>query len=226
MNLFEGNVVQEIDVSDYWGPVGPGNTFLRNRIETEGFDVFDHSHEQNFVGNELPVDDIDIDATVNSTLVHGNHVSGSIQWDNTISDHTVPVSYYHTSRPAFFGSIDWPVTGGDLVPDTGWIPAQVRYLGGSPFKAEAGMLRRPGTVECRPNPFKARAVISIKGKLQVASCKFSIFDVNGKQLETCNLQLETSNTLSWNASGLPAGVYLLKCRAGNRTVTRRLVLMK
>ena len=39
MNLFEGNTVQEVDVSDYWGPCGPGNTFLRNRVESEGIQV-------------------------------------------------------------------------------------------------------------------------------------------------------------------------------------------
>jgi hypothetical protein len=228
MNLFEGNVVQEIDVSDYWGPCGPGNTFLRNRIETEGFDVFDHSHGQNFVGNELPVDDVDIDATVNNTLVHGNHVFGSIQWDNTISDHTVPVSYYHTSKPAFFGSIGWPVTGGDLVPDTGWIPAQVRYLGGSPFKAEAGMLRQPVTVECRPNPFHTAVVITVHhgpvGATRRVAPTLAMYDVHGRMVHRARVR--QPGKYLWNVEHLPAGIYLLKCRAGGRTVTRRVVLMK
>ncbi|MBT5828564.1 MAG: dockerin, partial [Candidatus Latescibacteria bacterium] len=53
MNLFESNTVQKIDVSDYWGPVGPGNTFLRNRVENYGFRIRDHSHLQNVIGNEL-----------------------------------------------------------------------------------------------------------------------------------------------------------------------------
>ena len=52
MNLFEGNTVQEIDVADYWGPCGPGNTFLRNRVESEGIQIMDHSHYQNVIGKD------------------------------------------------------------------------------------------------------------------------------------------------------------------------------
>nr|MDJ0665582.1 S-layer homology domain-containing protein [Acidimicrobiia bacterium] len=44
MNLFEGNIVEEIGISDWWGPVGPGNTFLRNCVLVEGLFVDDHSH--------------------------------------------------------------------------------------------------------------------------------------------------------------------------------------
>ena len=52
-NLFEGNIVQEITVADYWGPAGPGNTFLRNRVEKEGITLEDSSNYQNFIGNEI-----------------------------------------------------------------------------------------------------------------------------------------------------------------------------
>ena len=32
MNLFEGNVVEFIHNSDWWGPSGPGNTFLETEL--------------------------------------------------------------------------------------------------------------------------------------------------------------------------------------------------
>jgi hypothetical protein len=74
MNLFEGNTIQEVDVSDYWGPCGPGNTFFRNRTEAEGIEVMDYSHRQNVFGNELGTDPniISTESSVNETLVHGN----------------------------------------------------------------------------------------------------------------------------------------------------------
>ena len=39
MNLFEGNVVEYIHSSDWWGPSGPGNTFYRNSANKEEFKI-------------------------------------------------------------------------------------------------------------------------------------------------------------------------------------------
>jgi len=128
MNLFEGNTVQEIDVADYWGPCGPGNTFLRNRVESEGIQIMDHSHFQNVIGNELTTEPnvVSIGDTVLDTLIHGNYQDGAISWDPDL-DHTIPDSLYLDSKPAFFGSTDWPITGADLAPDGGIIPAEQRF---------------------------------------------------------------------------------------------------
>ena len=129
MNLFEGNSVQEVDVSDYWGASGPGNTLFRLRVQAEGIDVLDYSHRQNVVGNELGtgLDVITIDPTVQDTLVHGNYVDGAVAWDPTIPDHVLPPSLYLTSKPAFFGDTPWPLTGADLAPSSGALPAEQRY---------------------------------------------------------------------------------------------------
>ena len=131
MNLFEGNVVQEVDVSDYWGPCGPGNTLLRNRVESEGIQVMDYSHRQNVVGNQLTTDPniVSEEGNVQGTLIHGNYQDGSISWDPNISDHDIPNSYYHSSKPGFFECAPWPATGSDLAPDSEMIPAERRHLG-------------------------------------------------------------------------------------------------
>jgi hypothetical protein len=98
-----------------------------------------------------------------------------------------------------------------------------------PSAIEAG--RRAGTesdltLSVSPNPFHSRTVITVGKALQGSSYKLSIFDINGKRLVTCNLKLETSNTVSLNASGLPAGVYLAKLSTANASITKRLFLMK
>jgi hypothetical protein len=111
MNLFEGNVVQEIGVGDYWGPMGPGNTFLRNVVHGEGVFLYDHSHKQNFVGNK--VTKWTTDSTSDSIFRHGESVNGALFWDYNTTDHAIPVSYYLKQKPAFYGNIEWPSTGSD-----------------------------------------------------------------------------------------------------------------
>jgi hypothetical protein len=138
-NLFEGNIVQGAGVTDYWGPAGPDNLFFRNRVEhAYGFRLRDASHRQNVVGNEIAAGAITRDATVNAAtlIVHGNRVQGVVSWDPAIADRELPDSYYLATRPAFFGDMAWPSTGGDLV--DGVNPAKSRYL------AEAGPLTAPG----------------------------------------------------------------------------------
>jgi hypothetical protein len=127
-NLFEGNVVQEIDIADYWGPCGRGNTVFRNKVMAEGIDILDYSNDQNIAANVLPTQNygIKVEAGITGTLSHGNVQSGAVQWDQSIADHTFPPSYYLTSKPVFFGSLEWPVFGPDV---TGLytLPAQKRY---------------------------------------------------------------------------------------------------
>jgi hypothetical protein len=110
MNLFEGNIVEEIGISDYWGPVGPGNTMLRNCIVVEGLFVHDHSHGQNLIGNVLigSPDTIRDDGTVSGILAHGNYEQGSIVWDSHITSRVIPSSFYLDAAPSFYGAMSWP----------------------------------------------------------------------------------------------------------------------
>lgn len=111
MNLFEGNVIQEIGIGDYWGPMGPGNTFLRNVVLGEGMFLYDHSHKQNFIGNKLTK--WTTDSTSDSAFRHGESVNGALLWDSNTADHVIPVSYYLKQKPAFYGAMEWPSTGSD-----------------------------------------------------------------------------------------------------------------
>lgn len=135
-NLFEGNVVQEIDVSDYWGPVGPGNVFFRNCVEHEGLQVMDRSHEQDVVANALPLHNdglnfIELSDSVNGTLLHGNFVGDALQWDPSTAERAIPASLYLRSAPPFFASLSWPAIGGHDLGAACVNPAQQRWDSGT-----------------------------------------------------------------------------------------------
>lgn len=51
-NLFEGNIVDRIEIGDWWGPAGPGNTFVDNCVMDLLF-ILDHSNDQVFEGNYI-----------------------------------------------------------------------------------------------------------------------------------------------------------------------------
>ncbi len=125
MNLFEGNEVMEIGISDYWGPAGPGNTYLRNKVNGDGILCYDHSHEQNLLGNNTTAL-INTGKTCLRLLEHGNIINDVIFWDDKIPDHGIPSSYYLDEAPAFFKDHNWPPFGPD-VKRRNILPAQKRY---------------------------------------------------------------------------------------------------
>jgi len=126
MNLFEGNIVQKISCTDYWGPAGPGNTFFRNRIETLNLSIEDHSHFQNLIGNEMTgiINGVFIENTVNSTLIHGNNENGTITWELDVNDEPMPNSYY---LKQFWMNYDFPAIGSEFNLNQGSNPAKDRY---------------------------------------------------------------------------------------------------
>jgi len=112
MNLFEGNIVEFIHSSDWWGPSGPGNTFFRNRTYNEYFRVSDQSHQQNIIGNETLYsngNDFVIDSDVTGTNKHSNNDGGNIDIDKI---NTLPNSLYRNNNiPNFCDGYPFPQIG-------------------------------------------------------------------------------------------------------------------
>jgi hypothetical protein len=161
MNLFEGNVVQEIGIADYWGPMGPGNTFLRNVVQGPGVYLSDHSHFQNLVGNTITkwVDD----GSSTGTIRHGEKVNGVLVWEEYIDDHIIPVSYYLKSKPAFYGSMEWPSMGSDIA--NGKNPAQLRWESGKLVTGtEKRIFKRPVTA---PEKRGLQKTFDLRGRMMV-----------------------------------------------------------
>ncbi len=64
-----------------------------------------------------------------TAILHGNYdyVSNSVLWNSGISDHNLPSSLFLTSKPAWFGNLQWPAIGPDVIGYVSMIPAQYCY---------------------------------------------------------------------------------------------------
>ena len=137
-NLFEGNIVQNIQLDQTWGPSGPNNTFFRNRAELYGIFMTSgtaNSDNENFVGNEV----------TSTAFLQGNYTlagSGHFEYGNNVRGTITPsgtanlpdISYYLNGTPAFWNiAANWPSIGPANSIGSGTIPAKDRFLN-SPSK--------------------------------------------------------------------------------------------
>lgn len=62
-------------------------------------------------------------------IFHGNYdyVGNAARWDPSISGRDIPPSLYLTSKPAWFGALDWPAIGPDVDGFRKDIPAKKRW---------------------------------------------------------------------------------------------------
>jgi hypothetical protein len=100
-------------------------------------------------------------------------------------------------------------------------------------------------VEVYPNPFSTS--LNIQVRLEIADFKLpinkiGIYDITGRlvftfgrggvltkdanNLRTPPLQRQIGNSYSWDAENYPAGIYIVKVKAGSKVLTRRITLIK
>ncbi len=130
LNLFEGNIVQNIVIDASHGRNGPFNTFLRNRAERYGFFISPGMGDStNIIGNEIS----------GTGLFQGNYFaagSGLLQLANNKQDTILPPgtgqlmvkSYRYANAPAFWNSPSrWAGIGPPHLLKQNNIPARERY---------------------------------------------------------------------------------------------------
>ncbi len=136
--LIEGNCVEYIRFDGAAGYLKNWNTVLRNRTTLTGINGWSDTGINYIIGNELPPVKMvlggannGIGAGMSASVLHGNYVNYNnegISWDPSISNHNIPNSYYLSEKPEWFGDLDWPCYGGDLMPgNTRRSPAEVRF---------------------------------------------------------------------------------------------------
>ena len=60
-------------------------------------------------------------ASYTTAFIHGVYTdaNSSVIWDAAHSDHTLPASFFHSAKPAWWGSSPWPAIGPDVTGGTG-----------------------------------------------------------------------------------------------------------
>jgi hypothetical protein len=222
-NLFEGNIVQNIIIDEYWGPSGPYNTFFRNRTESYGIIMSaSNTNNSNFVGNELngsfPYGMYSITGT--NKFEYGNNVNNTVTpgGTSTLTD----ASCYLTGRPAFWNIPDnWPSLGYPNLLNTGTIPAKANYIAGNYTEMPPGgtttgvnnlqMLN----LKIYPNPATNYISIEYNSSDNNSLQEMTIHSLEGKLLKKISLSTKQRGIISKriDVSPLPKGDYLLKVRA-------------
>lgn len=105
-NLFEGNIFDRVEIADWWGPAGPGNTFLRNCV-LDHVIILDSSDDQQFLLNVIEGEGISLDPTVARIGLVGN--TGSVEGPASVTtlQSSQFTSLWTATSPSIFEG-QWP----------------------------------------------------------------------------------------------------------------------
>ncbi|MBP6658250.1 MAG: T9SS type A sorting domain-containing protein [Bacteroidia bacterium] len=233
-NLFEGNIVQNIQIDQTWGPSGPLNTFFRNRAELYGLLMTSgtvQSDSINFVGNEVS----NIGPFLGNYSLAG---SGHFEFANNIRgtitpSGTIPLpdtSYYLDSIPDFWTSSIFPTIGDPSPIGSGSIPAKDRFNSGAYL---APCVENVNTAIANyfnsqlfhiyPNPFDSE--ISIFSEINKNDrIEISITDISGKTVfEKENIFKLSDRPFQISTKDLAPGIYIVRILNNNSWFSQKII---
>lgn len=206
LNLFEGNVCQNIVIDNSHGRNGPYNTFFRNRAESYGVLVSSGQDSQNFIANEVT----GVAALKGQFILNGTgHFRQSNLHKGTNPDGTFvyPNSLYLDKLPVFW-NIPYKYWGIGI-PKTyleGSNPAFIRFKDSSdlspcdsPVKTSGLSYTLKPAFNIYPNPLQRGEILNFSNKIDT----LQIYNMLGIRLQTLH-KVESMQT-----EHLLPGVYLL-----------------
>ncbi|MGN6566895.1 MAG: glycosyl hydrolase family 28-related protein [Flavipsychrobacter sp.] len=216
LNLFEGNIVQNIVVDNSHGINGPFNTFFRNRaslwgIVQVGTPVTD---SVNYIGNE-----------VTCTLpLMGNYIvagAGTFQWGNNINNSIMPAgtekliekSLFLNNAPGYWSAnISYPNIGTPYTISSGINSAMLRDSLNEPedcrknphfVETEVKDVQAVNAVSICPNPTNDQLTVSSAQPVQM----LEVYNLSGQKI--ISAYYHQLNKLPLDVSKLQSGIYLL-----------------
>ena len=219
-NLFEGNIVQNIQIDQTWGPTGPFNTFFRNRAELYGIFMTSgtaQSDSLNFVGNEVTNTGLFMGMYTLAGSNHfefGNNIKGTITPTGTTP--LPDTSYYLDSLPTFWTSNLFPTIGIPNTISSGTIPAKSRFQSGvglaycdEAINTTIDEQFDQSFLQIFPNPFHDQLTINLPNAIS-REINISIIDLQGRIVFTTSHQLRSGqNEIKIPIQNIHRGIYII-----------------
>ena len=232
-NLFEGNIVQNIQIDQAHGPNGPFNTFFRNRVELYGIIISSGSVQNDsmtFVGNEVP----------NTGFLMGNYSlagTGHFEFGNSIRGTLTPPgtsplpdsSYYLLGPPPFWTSSLFPSVGIPNAIGSGSIPAKDRFMSGvnltscNPDINPRVELIDYLSFEIFPNP--SSGLIKIHQQYPQDDFEIILKDFNGKIILKKKYFGSDSNQIINIPESTSCGIYFIEIISNGKRSVKKIVLI-
>lgn len=224
LNLFEGNICQNIVVDDSHGFNGPYNTFFRNRAELYG--IFTNNNpatdSMTYAGNEV----------TNTQTLKGNYLlngNGHFQHGNNIKSVITPantgnlpeVSLYLQSAPGYWpGKNSFPGVGApapynqiSLAAKDRVATTKIDCIRNPVYVSVRKLNTQPISFDVYPNPFTHQLTIKAKGN----DISYKMYSATGKII------LEGTQATTIDTRTLPAGIYIIQLTTSEGSVTQKLV---
>jgi hypothetical protein len=77
----------------------------------------------------------------------------------------------------------------------------------------------------QPNPTNDRSRVVLKLD-EVSDVQLTVMDISGRLISSKNMGVLASGEHQWTLDSLPSGSYLIRIQAGNKVLTRRLVVTR
>jgi type IX secretion system substrate protein/pectate lyase-like protein len=231
-NLFEGNMVQNIQLDQTYGPSGPWNTFFRNRADGYGILMSSGSVQSdsgNFVGNDITNTSPfkgNYTLTGSNHYQYGNRKQGTVTPAGTTNLSTA--SYYLTASPAWWTSAAaWPTIGEPYSLSGVTIPARDRYIAGSNLTVCNSRTYRLENENMTDNTFEEGGIniypvpasdfININFNFDKSeNLTLEIFDLNGKAILIQKVDLKNNHV---NVKALSAGIYAYRILTDDKIIS-------
>ncbi len=220
LNLFEGNIVQNIVIDDSHGINGPFNTLFRNRAQ--GYGIFMNNtyvtDSMNIVGNEVTNNSGFYTLQGAGHFEYGNNIKGTITPPGAI---TLPENYLHyTNTPGYWHLTTGFSTIGLPYPyNKSNIPAVAYYQQRTDCRRNPVLAgdyvptihNASGFLSAYPNP--GNGIITFRYKTQESSgLSITVYDMTGRLIT--QIPLATASGIAhWDSRNAPAGIYLYQLRS-------------
>ncbi len=212
-------------------------TLSRKHIDvsyTDSFFQFNQSSVQSFYFVDVShLDNIDYSDWI--VAYHNDVVIGSRQWHGEIID--IPVMGYDgnlntAGYPSFGDEIKFEVqtinNSFELkTPITTFVPNDLMIIESASIQIENTIPNSISIERIYPNPFNPQTTIEIH-LAQDAHVEVEVYNVDGSFVETLNSKKLNAglNSIYWNASHLPSGVYFIRSTSQGVELTQKVILLK